>query len=182
MTGAYRPRRGSGTILGLPHWVVGAMVTAVVFGVVLAWVVLSLLPDDMVNPPTGPLLDTLPPLAPTDIRSSHAVGVPSDDDTVDVEWEPARDAAPSPGSGQKASGVDGYSIAWSQDPETLPDGHKDLGPVTVGTTSFPLAPGRWWFHIRTVDRAGNWSRTVHLGPFVIMPAQGATPTSLPTPD
>ena len=36
-----------------------------------------------------------------------------------------------------------------------------------GTTSPALADGSHYFHLRTRDNAGNWTSTVHLGPFVI---------------
>ena len=38
---------------------------------------------------------------------------------------------------------------------------------TIGARA--LANGRWWFHLRTRDNAGNWTSTRHLGPFVIVP-------------
>lgn len=35
------------------------------------------------------------------------------------------------------------------------------------STSTPLADGRWYFNVRTVDRAGNWTATRSLGPILV---------------
>ena len=105
----------------------------------------------------GPFkIDTSPPGNPTLSSSSHTVGTWSGDPTVDVAWSGASDAA---------SGVDGYSWQWSQSADTTPDQAKEGSASS--TTSPALADGVWWFHLRTVDAAGNWSSAVHLGPFRI---------------
>ena len=105
-----------------------------------------------------PLLgDLTPPAGPTGLTSpSHTVNTWSNDTTVDVTWTAATD---------DDSGVDGYSVAWDHAPATVPDATKDIGAVTA-TTSPALADGDWYFHIRPVDKAGNWAPgTAHLGPF-----------------
>jgi hypothetical protein len=44
---------------------------------------------------------------------------------------------------------------------------KDIEEVR-DITSSPLSDGIWYFHIRSVDNAGNWSNAAaHLGPFYI---------------
>jgi hypothetical protein len=83
--------------------------------------------------------------------------------TVDVAWSGAADSG---------SGVSGYSVEWSQNSATSPDQNKDT--TATSTTSAALADGSWWFHLRTVDAAGNWSAAVHVGPFKI---DGAPPTN-----
>lgn len=41
-------------------------------------------------------------------------------------------------------------------------------PAPIYATSSPaLADGESWFNLRTKDKAGNWTDTVHVGPFVI---------------
>jgi hypothetical protein len=82
----------------------------------------------------------------------------SSDNTIDINLSGATDTV---------SGVDGYSVAWSNSPTTLPDNIKDMEETSNTTTSPPLADGTWYFHLRTVDNAGNWTSTVHLGPFII---------------
>jgi hypothetical protein len=65
--------------------------------------------------------------------------------------------------------VDGFSFEWDRRPVTLPDTVKDAEETAGGTTSRSLGNGRWWFHLRSRDNAGNWTSTRHLGPFVIVP-------------
>ena len=104
-------------------------------------------------------LDTVIPTNPTSVFSnSHSTNVWSRDRTVDVSWSGAAD---------DRSGVYGYSILWDRSSTTLPDAKLD----TTGTkrTSPPLADGNdHYFHIRTVDRAGNAAvDAVRVGPFLI---------------
>jgi hypothetical protein len=77
-----------------------------------------------------------------------------------------------------ASGVDGFSYAWSQqadtDPGTAksassgtqPDTAKDAEETTTSLSSV-RPDGSWWFHVRAVDIGGSWSGTSHIGPFRI---------------
>ena len=110
---------------------------------------------EVVEPPP----DTTPPTNPTSVSSSsHAVRTWSNDRTVSVSWSGADD---------DRSGVGGYSIEWNESPGAVPDAVVD----TTGnsTTSGSLPDGNnWYFHVRTVDNAGNWnSGASHLGPFYI---------------
>ena len=60
------------------------------------------------------------------------------------------------------TGIQGYSYAFDQDPGTVPDevleesdkAHQNFGRVKKG---------RWYFHIRALDGAGNWGPTQHYG-------------------
>jgi hypothetical protein len=113
-------------------------------------------------------VDLTSPSDPTVSSSSHTVGVASSDQTVDVTFAGAFDGL---------SGVDGFSYQWSTSPSTLPDTTKDAEETATGTTSPTLADGSHYFHLRTRDNAGNWTATVHLGPFVI----AASPVSSPPP-
>jgi len=115
----------------------------------------------------GPFyIDTTSPTVPTSVTSSsHTTSVWSADKTVDVTWTDATD---------NASGLDGYSILWDTSPATTPDQTKDIEGGVQTATSSSLADGNsHYFHIRSVDNAGNWQSAVHLGPFCI-------DTSLPT--
>jgi peptide/nickel transport system substrate-binding protein len=113
--------------------------------------------DDDGAPPPPP--DTQAPTDPTLSSTSHRIRVPSFDRTVDIAFNGATD---------DHSGVDGFSFAWDTLPETLPDTVKDAEETATGTTSPPLRNGRWYFHLRTRDNAGNWTSTTRLGPFVIV--------------
>jgi Calx-beta domain/PASTA domain len=116
--------------------------------------------DDAAPLPPPPPPDTQAPVDPTLRSTSHALGVASIDRTVDVVFESAAD---------DRSGVDGFSFAWDRQQAAVPDAVKDAEETAGGTTSPSLGNGRWWFHLRTRDNAGNWTATRHLGPFVIVP-------------
>ncbi|MDP2210113.1 MAG: Ig-like domain-containing protein, partial [Candidatus Aquicultor sp.] len=98
------------------------------------------------------------PTDPSLSSTSHTVGASSTNPTVVINMTGASDAA---------SGLEGFSVEWSQSATTLPDQTVDLGPGTTSTTSTALADGSWHFHVRTKDVAGNWTSTAHLGPFNI---------------
>jgi hypothetical protein len=107
----------------------------------------------------GPfLVDTLAPVDPRLSSSSHRLGTASTTRVVRIAWQGATDGN---------SGVDGFSFGFDRSPTSRPDEVKDAEESAAGTSSPSLAPGRYWFHLRTRDNAGNWTSTVHLGPFVI---------------
>ena len=119
----------------------------------------------------GPfLIDTTPPDDPALSSPSHTVGVSSADNTVDIAWT---------GATVGGSGVAGYSYAWTKTAGTLPD--ADIDSSGTNTTSHALADGAWWFHLRTIDRAGNSTSTVHLGPFLIDTTPPSPPPASPPP-
>lgn len=107
---------------------------------------------------------------PDDAAStSHEVGVASADRTVDIAWTPP-------------DGADAYSIEWSGDPDSLPDQEPDLPGSADATTSPELDDGSWYFHLRTRNDAGDWTSTVHLGPYEIAGEPEPSPTtSMPEP-
>jgi len=112
--------------------------------------------------------DNTPPNNPTSVWStSHSVGVWSSDNTVDVQWSGATD---------DSSGVYGYSREWDTNPITVPDTTVDQ--TTTYCISFPLSTGNsWYFHLRTVDNAGNWNpNAVHKGPFYVDVDSPGTPS------
>lgn len=92
-------------------------------------------------------IDTQPPGAPTNLRSStHTAGVASPDATPTFIWSPATD---------DASGVQGYSIRIGTSAQP-PDSTMETADG-AGWTSPPLAPGRYWITMRALDWAGRWS-------------------------
>ena len=113
-------------------------------------------PQHCAEPPPPP--DIVLPFDPTLESTSHQLGVASRDRTVDVRWAGAAD---------RGSGVDGFSYSWDRVAQTIPDTVKDAEETASAATSPALADGRWYFHLRTRDNAGNWSSGRHLGPFVI---------------
>jgi hypothetical protein len=91
---------------------------------------------------------------PGDVHSSsHAVGRPSTDNVVRMAWSRVEDA-------------DAYSVSWTRG-SALPDRAADLDGDATGAKSPALAPGKWYFNLRTRGD-GDWTSTVHVGPFVIV--------------
>jgi subtilisin family serine protease len=107
-----------------------------------------------IAPPTGLAITAATPTP----------GVWTNSPTVSVSWGGAVDAE---------SGVDGYSFAVSPDATMVPDEIKD-GNVTSLTVNVP--DGTHWFHVRARDGVGNWSATVHAGPFRVDSFPPARPT------
>ena len=123
----------------------------------------------------GPFpIDITAPQNPTLHSPDHTVGTPSSAPVVAVDVSGASDGF---------SGVSGYSWSWTASAATSPDASADGPSTTSRITSDALATGSWWLHLRTADKAGNWSAPVHLGPFVIVaaPSATATPTASPAP-
>jgi len=106
----------------------------------------------------GPYI--IDPTQPTASGNLQAVPLPetwTNDNTIDVSWEGGTDSG---------SGVAGYSYVWDTTAGTEPD--NSVETLSTSGTSSVLADGNsHWFHIRTVDNAGNSSETMHLGPFFI---------------
>lgn len=105
----------------------------------------------------GPILvDTTAPTEPTLASSSHTVDMPSRTTAVQLSFTGATD---------DGSGVDGYSVLWSQVADE--DAPQSINESNDSTTSAPLADGEWYAHVRVVDAVGNWTGTSHMGPFII---------------
>jgi uncharacterized delta-60 repeat protein len=103
--------------------------------------------------------DTAPPTNPALSSSSHSVGVWSPDPTIGASLS---------GGSDDFTGIDGYSLAWDTAANTVPDTAKDLGAAATAASSPSLPDGAsHYLHLRTVDKAGNWSGAVHLGPFFV---------------
>lgn len=111
--------------------------------------------------------DTTDPTDPTPSSSSHTVSVWDNDNTIDIQISGASDAG---------SGVDGFEIEWDKSASWAPSETKEQEETWSGATFTATSDGDWYFHIATVDNAGNWTSTQHLGPFQI----DTTPPSVPT--
>jgi len=117
----------------------------------------------------GYTLDIVAPGVVTDLASpSHAINVASPDNTPTFTWTAATD---------NFSGRAGYGLYISTSGAGQPSAVQDIGNVTTWTST-ALAPGTYWFNIRTVDRAGNWSAGyASYGPFIIRSPEPADLTS-----
>jgi thermitase len=113
--------------------------------------------------------EVTPPTGLTASSPSHPSGW-SNNSTVQVVWSGATDA----------SGISGYSYAFSPVADFVPDEVKDAD-AGVTTLTMPLPDGEHWFHLRAGDNEGNWSNTVHVGPIRIDTFQPIRPvTSSPS--
>lgn len=116
----------------------------------------------------GPFrIDTTSPINPTLDCTSHTASVWSNDDYVTLyDYSTSSDAD---------SGVDGYEEAWTTSPAWMPGQVKTV-EETVLNTGVHLPDGAWYYHIATVDNAGNWAAYDTYGPYQI----DTQPPSVPT--
>jgi immune inhibitor A len=104
--------------------------------------------------------DNVAPKNPNSLTSpTHVASAWSNLSAIKVQWSGASD---------DESGLDGYSFLWDTNANTVPDTVRDCTALVLDNTTPALADGTYYFHIRTVDKVGNWASTaVHLGPFFI---------------
>ncbi|TRZ49811.1 hypothetical protein D4S03_07725, partial [bacterium] len=102
-------------------------------------------------------IDKTNPIDPIVTSSSHTVSTWSNNNTIDISWSGATDGL---------SGVAGYSYLFDTSPTTLPDTISE-GADTSTTSTALSNDSSHYFHLRTQDNAGNWTSTVHIGPFFI---------------
>jgi len=106
---------------------------------------------------TGTYSDTTVPTIPGNLSSDPGKETWSRDNTFTVSWNAGTDGG---------SGVAGYSFVWDTNSSTEPDNTPDTTQTQVSSQA--LADGdSHYFHVRTVDKAGNASETVHFGPFLV---------------
>lgn len=101
--------------------------------------------------------DTTGPTTPGLSGSSHWTGAWSRDNTVDVTLLASTDVC---------AGVDGYSYAFTGT-VVNPDTVKDVEESQLSVTGPVLADGIYYFCVRAVDNAGNWSGRASFGPIRI---------------
>lgn len=107
----------------------------------------------------GPFgIDTTAPAAATGLSSpTHPINVQNCSTSVTVNWTAAVDTG--------GAGVAGYRGVWDTVSSTIPSGASNiLGGQTSFTQSIGSSNNARYFHLRTLDNAGNWGGTVHFGP------------------
>ena len=109
----------------------------------------------------GPLLvDLTAPKAATGlISTSHDVGVADVDPEITMKWTAALDVH---------SGLAGYIGLWDQSSATVPAGAVNIASGVTSHVETVSGAGSWYFHLRSVDAAGNLGPTVHAGPYKIV--------------
>ncbi|MBK8180252.1 MAG: S8 family peptidase [Planctomycetes bacterium] len=109
----------------------------------------------------GPyFIDVDAPLEPANVVStSHVVGAPDCNSLISMQWDDGSDAH---------SAVQGYAALFDNSPSTDLTG----SPVVVVGTGNPFfvqdvgaSNADWYFHVATVDVAGNTSATITQGPY-----------------
>lgn len=94
--------------------------------------------------------------------TTHTVGIVSGTDVVEVTFDPTT------ASDIGGSGIDGFYVEWNTDPVLVNGPVSKIIEETETTITSPvLDNGDNYLHLATVDNAGNWTSTVHFGPFVI---------------
>ncbi len=83
----------------------------------------------------------------TQVFVDNVVVYSRDDPTPSFEWSTPPDA----------TGIAGYS--WTFDQSETTDPPQEVRGKEPRTQLTGVTPGIWWFHVRAVDRAGNWSET-----------------------
>jgi len=111
-------------------------------------------------------VDTHAPNDPTVSSPTHAEGTRSSNSNVQIAVSGASDTAYGEPGHEASSGVDGFSVVWDHNATGVPDTTKDQEQTWTGTTT-TLADGTWYYHLRTVDNAGNWTSTEDYGPITI---------------
>jgi len=119
---------------------------------------------------TNDPIDASRPIDPTLSSTSHAASEWDNDDTVDIAVSGASDLG--------GSGVDGFEYEWDQNVSWTPSEVKEVEETWTGGTFTATSNGDWYFHIATVDNAGNWTSTEHLGPFRIDTIPPSVPANL----
>ena len=106
------------------------------------------------------VVDSTAPEGLLSSSSSHVVSTWSNNNTVEVNWSGASDVT---------SGINGYYTEWNNSASELTGTlTKEYEASVASETSQVLDDGTsHYFHVAVVDKVGNWSTAVHLGPFWI---------------
>lgn len=134
----------------------------------------------------GPfIIASASPAIPTIASCSHTPGTWSTDRTITISWSSTDTRDNNISSSlitskvisysESSRTIAGYSYEWSQSASTVPDNISE-GSGTSTTSSYLVEASNWYFHVKAVDQAGNWSNVRHYGPFYI---DGSAP-NLPT--
>ena len=114
-------------------------------------------------------VDTTPPVNPPSVESNLSTSTWYGDSDITLSWQPGTDAT---------SGVAGYSFLWSTSASTFPDASVDDQDNHIEDT-IPGDGQTWYFHLRTVDQAGNAAGdAIRTGPYWLDTARPTNPASI----
>ena len=115
----------------------------------------------------GPIkIDATPSEAPIITPGDHLEGVWTNNNNPIFNWIELQDM----------SGIASYSYQLDENPQTIPSEEVKISETTVNYSD--VDDGEWYFHLRALDNAGNWSETSHYGPIKINTIQPAAPGGL----
>ncbi|KPA10127.1 Peptidase C13, legumain [Candidatus Magnetomorum sp. HK-1] len=101
-------------------------------------------------------IDKTPPAPPQNLITLPEQGICTDN-TVKIQWHKATD---------NETSVTGYYVLFDMQEENTPDNLVDV--TTLSWLNDSLLPGNeYYFHISSVDAAGNISPPIHLGYFCV---------------
>jgi len=113
-------------------------------------------------------IDVSAPINPTASSATHTPDMWSSDSSVEIRvsddaWDLWTD-------------IEGFEIAWNQSSTWIGSGTATHPSIWPGDCFTATGDEDWWFHLSTVDTAGNWSDPIDLGPFRIDASDPANPT------
>ncbi len=112
----------------------------------------------------GEYTDNSNPSPPLNLQTTPAPDQWSNSGTISAAWNPGTDCG---------TGVAGYSYLFNTQPAAEPDNTVDATGTSIPAHPVPDGDGHY-FHIKTIDGAGNGSITIHRGPFRIDTATSIT--------
>jgi hypothetical protein len=115
---------------------------------------------------------TPPGLPPGLVSTSHSIGVWSNDNTIDFDWNASTD---------NLSGIDGYGVSWGTAPGVFVANVVDTSSTNY-TTGALTNSSTWYFAVKAADNCGNWTAgTSEVGPYRIDTTAPTGPSGLSSP-
>ena len=103
------------------------------------------------------IVDTTPPTAPQIALSYPDLNNWDDDGIIHVKLQPGED---------NDSGISGYSYEWNLEQTTIVDNTIETDSTIIESQILTYGENHY-FHVASVDKAGNVSETIHYGPFKV---------------
>jgi len=120
------------------------------------------------------------PTAPSNLicTSGHTVGISSSKTVIEMKWTASTDTD---------NDLKDYIVKWDNTQNSAFNNANVFSAASTTTSSESLPDGNWYFHIKAIDKADNYSSIVTVGPFVIStqpsindvsPSSGAAGTNI----
>lgn len=102
------------------------------------------------------MVNKILPTPPIMLQEDVVTGAWINTDEIKLDW-----------LNSKNGNIAGFSYLWDRSPENVPDATIELSTETTSVVANVTEDGSWYFHLCTVDTAGNASESVHAGPFLV---------------